>query len=106
MTTTVSNTTMSTTTDFTTERMNWLLAEIAEVEAQMEDTDLPASEQEQLLKDWKFLQEELADVMERLEREEHMADPNNWEDNREDCSRCSGCAYCMDGPAYDGSDEI
>jgi len=105
MTTTVSNTTMST-TDFTTDRMNWLLAEIAEVESKMEDTDLPASEQEQLLKDWKFLQEELADVMERLEREEEMANPNNWEDNREDCSRCSGCAYCMDSPAYDGSDEI
>ena len=105
MATTVSHTTM-TTTDFTTERMNWLLAEIAEIEARMEDTDLPASEQEQLLKDWRYLQEELSDVMETLEREELMADPNNWEDNREDCSRCAGCAYCMDSPAYDGSDEI
>jgi len=105
MATTVS-TNMTTTTDFTTERMEWLLAEIAEVESRMEDTDLPALEQEQLLKDWRFLQEELSDVMEKLEREEEMADPNNWEDDREDCSRCAGCAYCMDGPAYDGSDEI
>lgn len=93
-------------TDFNTERMNWLLAEIAELESQMEDTELPASEQESLLKDWRYLQDELADVLEDLEREELMADPNNWEDNREDCSRCSGCAYCMDSHAYDGSDEI
>jgi CCR4-NOT transcriptional regulation complex NOT5 subunit len=93
-------------TDFNTERMNWLLAEIAELESQMEDTELPASEQESLLKDWRYLQDELVDVLEALEREELMADPNNWEDNREDCSRCSGCAYCMDSHAYDGSDEI
>jgi hypothetical protein len=72
----------------------------------MEDTELPASEQESLLKDWRYLQDELVDVLEALEREELMADPNNWEDNREDCSRCSGCAYCMDSHAYDGSDEI
>ncbi len=106
MATTVSHTTMTTTTDFTTERMNWLLAEIAELEAQMEDDTLSASEQESLLKDWKYLQDELSEVMEKLDREELMADPNNWEDNREDCSRCAGCAYCMDGPAYDGRDEI
>jgi hypothetical protein len=86
--------------------MNWLLAEIAEVESRMEDTTLSASEQEQLLKDWKYLEEELGEVMEKLEREEDMSNPNNWEDNREDCSRCSGCAYCMDSHAYDGSDEI
>ena len=93
-------------TTYTTERMNWLLAEIAEVESKMEDTDLSVSEQESLLKDWRYLEEELTEVMEALDREELMADPNNWEDNREDCSRCSGCAYCMKPAVYDGADEI
>ncbi len=93
-------------TDYTDQRIDWLLAEIAEIEEEMKDTDLSASEQEQLLKDWKYFQQELDELMEQKEREEMMADPNNWEDNREDCSKCSGCAYCMDSCAYDGADEI
>jgi CCR4-NOT transcriptional regulation complex NOT5 subunit len=93
-------------TDYTEQRIDWLLAEIAELESQMEDTELSASEQEQLLKDWKNFQGELEELMEKKEREELMSDPNNWEDNREDCSRCSGCAYCMETSAYDGADEI
>jgi hypothetical protein len=93
-------------TDYTQQHIDWLLAEIAELEAEMEDDTLSASEQEQLLKDWRYLQRDLTESMEKLEREEEMADPNNWEDNREDCSRCSGCAYCMESAAYDGADEI
>ena len=93
-------------TDYNTQRFNWILAEIAEIESQMEDTTLPASEQEQLLKDWRYLQEELDELMEKKEREELMSDPNNWEDNREDCSKCAGCAYCMESGAYDSRDEI
>jgi hypothetical protein len=93
-------------TDYNTQRFNWVLAEIAEIESQMEDTTLPASEQEQLLKDWRYLQEELNEVEAAIERDEYMSDPNNWEDNREDCSRCAGCAYCMKSAAYDGADEI
>jgi hypothetical protein len=92
--------------DYTEQRINWLLAEIAEVETHMEETDLPASEQDQLLKDWRCFQEELDELMEKKEREDLMSDPNNWEDNREDCSKCSGCAYCMESAAYDGADEI
>lgn len=91
-------------TDYTQQRIDWLLAEIAEVESHMEDKTLSTSEQESLLKDWTYLQEELQEATEKLEEEK--ADPNNWVDNREDCSRCSGCAYCMDFHEYDGSDEI
>jgi hypothetical protein len=92
--------------DYTEQRIDWLLAEIAELESQMEDTDLPASEQEQLHRDWKYMQEELNVAMEQRERDELMSDPNNWEDNREDCSRCAGCAYCTTTAAYDHADEI
>ena len=31
---------------------------------------------------------------------------NNMVDDREGCARCSGCAYCSDGPGYDGADEV
>ena len=102
-------TTIMTTTTYTQERLAWVLGEIAELESQMKDTDLSASEQESLLKDWKYMQEQLGEVMENLEEkeeEEDTYDPNNWEDNREGCARCSGCAYCMDSAGYDGSDEI
>lgn len=111
MASTVSQTTM-TTTDYSQERLTWLLAEIAELESQMTDTDLSASEQESLLRDWRYLQDELRIVIEKLEEEEDeeekedIYDPNNWVDNREGCAQCSGCAYCMDSAAYDGSDEI
>jgi hypothetical protein len=93
-------------TDYTEQRINWLLAEIAELECHMEEPDLSASEQETMLKDWRSFQEELDELMEKKEREELMSDPNNWEDNREDCSKCAGCAYCMESAAYDGADEI
>jgi hypothetical protein len=93
-------------TDYIDEHIDWLLAEIAEVESEMEDTDLSASEQKQLLSNWEYLQEELTTFTERKEREERMSDPNNWEPNREDCSRCSGCAYCMTTAEYDAADEI
>lgn len=106
MCTTLTQITM-TTTNYNQERLDWILAEVREIESQMEDTDLSASEQESLLKDWKYLQEELAEVIEKLEeKEDDTYDPNNWEDNREGCARCSGCAYCMNSAAYDGTDEI
>ena len=110
MASTISQTIMTTTIEYSQVRLTWLLAEIAELESQMEDTDLPASEQESLLRDWRYLQGELNEVMEKLEEqeeeEEDTYDPNNWVDNREGCARCSGCAYCMDSAAYDGADEI
>lgn len=106
MCTTLTQITM-TTTNYNQERLDWILAEVREIESQMEDTDLPASEQESLLKDWKYLQEELTEVIEKLEeKEDDTYDPNNWEDTREGCARCSGCAYCMNSAAYDGTDEI
>ena len=87
-------------TDYKEQRIDWLIAEIAEIEEEMKDA---TSDQETLLKDWKYFQEELAKLM---EEEKDMSDPNNWEDTRQDCSKCSGCAYCMDFCDYDGSDEI
>jgi hypothetical protein len=42
---------------------------------------------------------------ERLAEEEQER-VNAWVDDREDCSRCAGCYYCMDGPSYDGADEV
>ena len=93
-------------TDYTNERIDWLLAEIAEVEAYMEQTDLTASEQDSLLKDWRELQTLLTDAYEEAEKKAEQYDPNNWVDDREGCERCSGCAYCMETPAYDGADEI
>jgi hypothetical protein len=103
MATTDSNTTM---TSYNKEHIDWLLAEIAEVEAQMEDKTLSASKQESLLRDWRDLQTFLEDALDK-EEEEDTYDPNNWVDDREDCSRCSGCAYCMDTATYyNASDEI
>ena len=86
-------------TDAAEQRIDWILAEIAEIENQLNTPDLPTTEQEQLHDDWKYLQEEL-DYLTSPQQ-----DPNEWVDNREDCSRCAGCAYCMEPPAYDG-DEI
>lgn len=31
--------------------------------------------------------------------------PRQWEDDREDCSRCPGCHYCT-SYGYDGGDEV
>ena len=104
-----------TTINYCTERMKWLLEEIREIEAEMEEPTLSALEQESLLKDWRYLQGELREVMENLDKEEaeeeedveeEPYDPNNWVDNREGCAHCSGCGYCMESAAYDGADEI
>lgn len=115
MATTDSQTKM-TTTDYSTERMNWLLEEIREIEAEMESAELTASEQEALLRDWRYLQGELREVMDKLDEEEEEEeteeeedqgyDPNNWVDDREGCAHCSGCGYCMESSAYDHSYEI
>jgi hypothetical protein len=38
--------------------------------------------------------------------EEELERWNNMVDDREDCSRCSGCYYCQEGGGYDHAGEI
>lgn len=63
--------------------------------------------------DRQALDREWDDCMREITQVEALLDQLDWEaaqqaeDDRPDCSRCAGCAYCEDSaPGYDEGDEI
>lgn len=83
-----------------------LLAELDEIEREQHDTTLSHSEQQMLDQAWDDCMRRIELTEELLARAEEEA-LNQEDDDRPDCSRCAGCAYCEESaPGYDGADEV
>lgn len=67
---------------------------------------LSPTDQQTLDREWDNCMQEITQVEALLEQMDWEA-AQREEDDRPDCSRCAGCAYCEESaPGYDEGDEI
>jgi archaellum component FlaC len=82
-----------------------LLQQLADISRQDSST-LSHSDQQILDQAWDDITSQIEDL-DHLFESMAIQDANTLEDDRPDCSRCAGCAYCGDSsPGYDESDEL
>jgi hypothetical protein len=83
-----------------------LLEDLAMLERNQRNTTLSPTDRQALDREWDDCMREITQMEALLEQMDWEA-AQQAEDDRPDCSRCAGCAYCEDSaPGYDEGDEI